>query len=132
MRNFWIILLVIVLIILGVWFWGGNNDALEPNGDDNDALSEEAERQMASAAARQALAARLSAAPELLTDVVEVDSERVEWPNACLGLPEEDEMCAEVITPGWRVAFTVGDEEYVYRTNMNGSEVRLEAGPENE
>ena len=25
--------------------------------------------------------------------------EKMNWPNACLGLPEADEACAEVITP---------------------------------
>lgn len=47
------------------------------------------------------------------------------WPNACLGLPSEGEMCAEVITPGYEITLRAGSREVVYRVNGNGSVVRL-------
>lgn len=47
-----------------------------------------------------------------------------EWPNACLGLPAEDEMCAEVITSGYEVTVQFGGEVHVYRTNEDGSQIR--------
>jgi hypothetical protein len=49
-----------------------------------------------------------------------------EWSNACLGLAEEGEMCAEVITPGYEVTMQAEGKMYVYRTNADGSVMRVE------
>lgn len=59
-------------------------------------------------------------------EVEVVDAEAEEWPDACLGLPEDDEVCAQVITPGWRVTVQAGEETYVVRTNEDGTAVRVE------
>ncbi len=57
---------------------------------------------------------------------IEVESvEETEWPNACLGLPEDDEMCAEVITPGYLVILNAGDRVYEVRTDVQGDVVRF-------
>lgn len=48
------------------------------------------------------------------------------WPNACLGLAGAEEMCAEVITPGYEVTIQASGKEYVYRTNADGSVIREE------
>ncbi|MGH2606053.1 MAG: hypothetical protein ACRDG5_05635, partial [Anaerolineales bacterium] len=52
--------------------------------------------------------------------------EEREWPDACLGLAGPDEMCAMMITPGWRVVLRAGGREYAARTDMAGLIVRLE------
>src|SRR5215208_8539835 len=45
--------------------------------------------------------------------------EKTDWPNSCLGLPAEgDEVCAEVITPGWLLTFNINDQEYKYRVDQ--------------
>jgi hypothetical protein len=76
-------------------------------------------------AVRQAAASQL----DLELDAIEIiEMEEVEWPNACLGLPEPGEMCAEVITPGYRVVVEAEGEQYVYRTNLDGSVIRVENG----
>ncbi|MGW8249132.1 MAG: hypothetical protein ACWGO1_00690, partial [Anaerolineales bacterium] len=31
-----------------------------------------------------------------------VEFEQVDWPDACLGLAQEDQVCAQVVTPGFR------------------------------
>ena len=49
-----------------------------------------------------------------------------EWPDACLGLPQAGEACAEVSTPGWRVTLRIGDQAYGLRSDELGSTVRLE------
>ena len=49
-----------------------------------------------------------------------------EWPDACLGLAGSDEMCAQVITPGWEVTTQAGGAEEVFRTNSGGSVIRQE------
>ena len=54
------------------------------------------------------------------------DVERMDWPNSCLGLPEGDEVCAEVITPGWLLTFNIDNQEYRYRVDSTGTVIRLE------
>jgi hypothetical protein len=76
-------------------------------------------------AAREALAARTG------VDVDEIElvtSEPMEWPNACLGLPQSGEMCAEVITPGWLVVLSVPGDDVLHeaRTSQNGDVVRFQ------
>jgi len=52
--------------------------------------------------------------------------EQKDWPNACLGLPEGDEVCAEAITPGWLLTFNVDGQEYKYRVDKTGTVIRQE------
>lgn len=52
---------------------------------------------------------------------------KMDWPNSCLGLPSEgDEVCAQVITPGWLLTFNINDQEYKYRVDSTGTVVRQE------
>jgi hypothetical protein len=74
-------------------------------------------------AAKEALSAETDVSVEKI-EVVE--AEEREWPNACLGLAEEGEACAQVITPGWRVTLRVDGETYVLRTDEEGTAVRVE------
>lgn len=55
--------------------------------------------------------------------------EEVEWPDGCLGLPAEDELCTEAVVPGYRVLLATGDAEYVYRTDAEVTTVRLAIAP---
>lgn len=48
------------------------------------------------------------------------------WPDGCLGLAQAGQMCTQAIVPGWRVTFANGNRRWVYRTNQNGSNFRLE------
>jgi hypothetical protein len=48
-----------------------------------------------------------------------------EWPDACLGLPAADELCAQVITPGYQLIFQVDGRHYEVRTNTTGSVIRI-------
>jgi len=57
---------------------------------------------------------------ELVTYTIE------DWPDACLGLPNADELCAQVVTPGYRVVLKADGEQYVYRTDETGQVVRQE------
>jgi hypothetical protein len=53
-----------------------------------------------------------------------VDSEYVEWSNACLDAADPGTVCAEVITPGFVVILAHGGVEYEYHTDT-GSRVVL-------
>lgn len=71
-------------------------------------------------------AARTDLADRLGIDVgaiAVVSVEAVEWRNACLGAARPDEVCAQVITPGYRVVLRADDSQYVYHTDT-GTHVR--------
>lgn len=68
---------------------------------------------------------RLSQSLDMAADQIRVISyQQVEWPDACLGLASADEMCAQVITPGWEVTLEAAGRSYEVHTNMTGSSVR--------
>lgn len=76
---------------------------------------------------RQILAQQL----QLNLDEIEIVSvEQVEWPDACLGVYTADMMCAQVITPGYRVILAVDGQQYEYHTNLDGNFVQLASAPE--
>ncbi len=52
--------------------------------------------------------------------------EKMDWPNGCLGLPQGDEVCTEVITPGWLLTFNIDGKEYKYRVDKTGTVIRQE------
>jgi hypothetical protein len=77
---------------------------------------------LAAAAAQAALAAKLGV-PESQITIVSVES--VEWPDACLGAAGEGEMCAQVITPGYRVVLEANGKQFEAHTGANGQPVRI-------
>ena len=52
--------------------------------------------------------------------------EHMEWPNGCLGLPEAEEVCTEVITPGWLLVFNADGQDYRFRVDQTGTVIRQE------
>jgi hypothetical protein len=72
-------------------------------------------------------AAQTTLAQQLQVDaaaITVVKVEAMEWPDACLGAATAEEMCGQVITPGYLVTLAVDGTEYRYHTNENGSMVR--------
>lgn len=68
------------------------------------------------------------AADELGTtsDSIQVISvEAVEWRNSCLGAERPDEMCLQVITPGYRVLLDVEGQDVAVHTNQDATVMRL-------
>jgi hypothetical protein len=76
--------------------------------------------------AREALAAQLGVRLDEIK-VVSVDS--TEWANGCLGVEMPGKMCTQVITPGYRVVFEVGNTQYEYHTDEVGGSVILATVP---
>lgn len=66
------------------------------------------------------------------SDIQITEVEQVDWANACLELPEPDESCAQVITPGWRISVRVEsiDEQIEVHTDETGSQIRVMGLPE--
>ena len=62
-------------------------------------------------------------------DVQVLQVRAVEWPDACLGIPRQDELCAQVITPGFIIDLHVeaggGSSDYTLHTNADGSVLRV-------
>lgn len=52
--------------------------------------------------------------------------EKTDWPDACLGLPQKDEVCTQVVTPGWSLLFNIAGREVRYRVDETGTVIRQE------
>jgi hypothetical protein len=80
--------------------------------------------------ARRDLARRLGVDENEITEGL---VEPAEFPDGALGAPVEDEMSAQVITPGWRIHLKANDKTYEYRAsdrqlrlfNFNGENYRI-------
>ena len=48
-------------------------------------------------------------------EIGEGDIEHTDFPDASLGAPLEEEMSAQMITPGWRIRLKAGGDIYEYR-----------------
>lgn len=83
-------------------------------------------------ATREPLISALQAARQALVEqsgvaATAIETKKVEssdWPDACLGLPQQDETCNQVITPGFDIVFSAAGTTYEYRTDMTGNNVR--------
>ena len=68
-----------------------------------------------------------------------VSAEQTDWPDQCLGVPDPAELCAQMVTPGYRVTVEANGQQYVYHTDATGKNIRRErvagtetpAGPAN-
>lgn len=72
------------------------------------------------------VAAQLQVTPAAVTVVA---AEAVVWPDACLGAAGLEEMCAQVLTPGYKITLAVDGQEYTYHTDAGPYWLRLVAGP---
>lgn len=48
----------------------------------------------------------------------------VEWSDSCLGAARADEICAQVITPGYRIVLGTLTEQFEFHTDRAGRNVR--------
>lgn len=55
-----------------------------------------------------------------------VEAEQRNWPDSCLGLAPPGILCATLVVPGWLVTVEGGQQRLVYRTNENGSAIKLD------
>ena len=77
-------------------------------------------------AAKEFLASHLNIKPVTITII---SFEERQWPDGCLGIANKDEMCIQVITPGYEVNLEAEGQIYILRTNQTGSLIRLAPGP---
>lgn len=62
-------------------------------------------------------------------DVRIINYEKVEWPDKCLGVVIKGMMCAQGITPGYKVTLEAAGKQYEYHTNEDGGTVLLAVAP---
>ena len=55
--------------------------------------------------------------------------EPVNWRDACLGVAKAGMMCAQVITPGYRITLELDGRQYIYHTDASGSQIVLAETP---
>src|SRR3989344_3339152 len=55
-----------------------------------------------------------------------VSIEETEWPNGCLGLPQDSEMCTQALVPGYKIVLDADGRIMTFRTNKDGSSIRKE------
>ncbi|MDH6056230.1 hypothetical protein [Umezakia ovalisporum] len=60
-------------------------------------------------------------------EIKTIDYEQKNWNNGCLELPQPDELCTQVLVPGWRVVVSNNAKNWIYHTNRNGRYLRLAA-----
>lgn len=54
-----------------------------------------------------------------------VSVESAEWPDSCLGIANINEVCTQLITPGWLLILSAQGVDYVYHTDLTGENIRL-------
>ncbi|MCU0569210.1 MAG: hypothetical protein MUF49_21880 [Oculatellaceae cyanobacterium Prado106] len=54
---------------------------------------------------------------------------RETWPNGCLGLATAGEFCTMALVEGWRIELTNGQQNWIYRTDLEARVMRLEESP---
>jgi hypothetical protein len=77
-----------------------------------------AARQNAYRAAAEALAHDVNAPRD---SIAGVSQDEMTWSDSCLGCAKTGEMCAQVLTPGYRVVLRVSDATYEYHTDLGGT-----------
>ena len=106
-----------VLFLLVTVFCASKGAAPPPSGEGLDSKT----RAEAFEAAVKDLSDKIGA-PK--SDVAGVSQEDVTWPDSCLGCAKTGEMCATVLTPGYKIMLRVRDATYEYHSNR-GDRVRL-------
>lgn len=56
-----------------------------------------------------------------------VKSEKVQWPDGCLGVKQPGIMCTMMVTPGYRVILEAAGQSYEFHTDLTGDTVLLAA-----
>jgi hypothetical protein len=75
----------------------------------------------------QAIKNKVSQLIGVAVDTLQVKSiEPKDWPDSCLGLPEANETCTTATTPGWLIAFTVNGQDFRFRVDQTGTNIRRE------
>jgi hypothetical protein len=62
-------------------------------------------------------------------DISVSSSEATDWSDTCLGASQPDELCAQVVTPGYRLLINTPQGEYVVHSDRLGRSFRIAQVP---
>jgi len=74
------------------------------------------------AAVKQLAALQFNVTEDKLTIV---SSNKKDWPDTCFGLSIDNKSCVKTVTPGYEVVVKLNSDQITYRTNSNGSDIRI-------
>ena len=119
----WAVVLVFALMLMGCTP-AAQSDAIAststivPEAKSMDSLS---------ADAQQAFLDKVSAEQNIPVDQLQIlTTKEADWPDACLGLASPDELCAQMILPGWAITVSDSSQVWSYRTDLEMELVKLE------
>lgn len=58
------------------------------------------------------------------TAILVKETTPTQWNDACLGIANPDEMCAQMVTPGYRIVLGTLTETYEFHTDQTGENFR--------
>lgn len=94
----------------------------QDDGDGNDEASVELDR-----STQTAILERVAAQSNVSVSQLQIVAARREtWTDGCLGLGTAEQLCTQVITPGYLIVLLNGDQPLVYRTNQAGTVVAID------
>ena len=102
------------------------SNTVQDDADTEPSITDESPEGDAGVAARSA---REHLAAELGVDADDIAVESTlaqDWSDSCLGLGGPAESCLAAITPGFAMVLEYDGETYNYRTNLDGTSVRVE------
>jgi hypothetical protein len=116
MRKNWLVILLLTLLLAGCGAFSFGQPAAPTEG----------------AKGLETRPPALDRVQSRLADALAVDLEavtlqeyrEVEWPDACLGQPGPDEVCAQTITPGYLMLFSTPNGTVEVHTNRAGDDFR--------
>ena len=127
MRRF-VLLLVSVLILMTSCSGTNSEQAIEPI--EAEPPQEEIvamPQETLSAELQQIVLEAVGEQQNLPPDQLQITSaEAADWPDACLGIADPDVLCAQVITPGWAITVTDGQQTWQYRTDLDAMQIKLD------
>lgn len=95
-----------------------------------DADPGETEVETAPEAVVMAVKAAIASETGIAADQLSVTAASAEtWPDGCLGLGGDDELCTQALVSGWQLTVEADDEDrtWTYRTDDTGDQLRLAA-----
>lgn len=105
----------------------------QPQPSSNDALPTEESTTTApivitSAQPNRELTSLIAQALDLSPDSIQVQkTTTIDWPDSCLGMPRPEELCAQIIVPGFKA--TVQTPKGIYRANGDRTQKNLRLQP---
>lgn len=59
-----------------------------------------------------------------IAEILVKETTAIQWNDACLGAANPNEICAQVITPGYQIILGTLTETYIFHTDQTGENIR--------